>query len=122
MEVVNYKDIEKEAKKRERKEKVKEFKTWCKDNPELAVIVFTGATGGAVAGIKGIIALAKALTRSANLRKQQKLRDLNVYDTSLGHYWNLKRKLSNSEWLLIEYRRKNGERLADILDDLNVLA
>ncbi len=43
------------------------------------------------------------------------------YDRSLGYYWALKRKLSNRELLEIDSRKKNGERLADILSDLNVL-
>lgn len=45
-----------------------------------------------------------------------------VYDRSLGHYWKLRRELTNDEWLAIDARMRSGERLADILKELNVLA
>lgn len=46
---------------------------------------------------------------------------LYCYDRSLGHYWKLRRELTNEEWLEIDKRKKNGERLSDILDDMRVL-
>ena len=49
------------------------------------------------------------------------MKDLYCYDRSLGHYWRLRRELSNKEWLEIDQRKKNGERLADILDEMKVL-
>ena len=53
--------------------------------------------------------------------KDEELHDLYCYDRSLGHYWRLKRELSNKEWLEIDKRKKEGERLADILADMRVL-
>jgi len=49
------------------------------------------------------------------------LKDLYCYDRSLGHYWKLRRELTNSEWVEIDQRKQNGERLADILDELKAL-
>jgi hypothetical protein len=55
------------------------------------------------------------------MKKQEDLKNLYCYDRSLGHYWKLKRELTNSEWVEIDKRKKNGEHLADILDELKVL-
>ena len=69
----------------------------------------------------GIAAGAKMLSKHAALAKEQNLKDLYCYDRSLGHYWKLRRELTNEEWLEIDKRKKNGERLSDILDDMRVL-
>ena len=61
------------------------------------------------------------VSKRINLRKQEELKDLYCYDRSLGHYWRLRRELTNAEWLEIDRRKKNGERLADILEELKVL-
>ena len=53
--------------------------------------------------------------------KEKKVKDLYCYDRSLGHYWALRRELTNAEWVLVDKRKANGERLADILDELKVL-
>ena len=59
--------------------------------------------------------------KRVNLRKEEKLKDLYCYDRSLGHYWALRRELTNKEWVEINKRKQNGERLADILSELKVL-
>ena len=61
------------------------------------------------------------LSKHAALAKEQDLKDLYCYDRSLGHYWKLRRELTNDEWLEIDKRKKEGERLSDILDDMKVL-
>lgn len=66
-------------------------------------------------------ACIKAISKHAALRKEENLKDLYCYDRSLGHYWKLRRELTNSEWVEIDKRKKNGERLADILSELKVL-
>ena len=49
------------------------------------------------------------LSKHAALTKEQNLKDLYCYDRSLGHYWKLRRELTNEEWLEIDKRKKNGE-------------
>lgn len=56
-----------------------------------------------------------------NRNKEEAVKNLYCYDRSLGHYWCLRRELSNKEWLEIDQRKKNGERLSDILAELKVL-
>lgn len=55
------------------------------------------------------------------LNKEKDLKDLYCYDRSLGHYWKLRRELTNTEWVEIDKRKNNGERLSDILSEMKVL-
>lgn len=96
------------------KDKVYDGWTWVVNN-QGELIVWASVLLPVVGGI------AKTCIKNKNLRKEEQLKEEYCYDRSLGHYWALKRKLSNKEWLEIEERRKNGDRLADILADLRVL-
>ena len=112
------KKFRREQKKREFKEKVhskiQNGKDWCYENKDLIVQLAPAAIGVLAIG-------TKAIGKHANLKKQEAVKDLYCYDRSLGHYWNLKRKLTSKEWVTINNRKKNGERLGDILDSMKVL-
>lgn len=116
--VVSFKDFEDETKKREFKAKVsaklQKGKDWIVKYKNEIVTITPIVVGG-------IATVAKVVNRRTNLRKQEQLHDLYCYDRSLGHYWRLKRELSNNEWLEIDRRKKNGERLSDVLSDMKVL-
>lgn len=118
MEVVNMDDFKRESKKREFKEKVRmkfqNGKEWIMRNKE-TVITLTPVIIG------GVTTITKVVGKRLNLRKQEDLKDLYCYDRSLGHYWRLRRELTNKEWLEIDKRKKNGERLSDILSEMKVL-
>ena len=118
MEVVAMEDFKREAKKRAFKEKIKtkiqNGKEWCIRNKEAVITLAPVAIGG-------VTTIAKVVSKRSNLRKQETLKDLYCYDRSLGHYWRLRRELSNKEWLEIDQRKKNGERLSDILSEMKVL-
>lgn len=117
-EVIRMEDIHREMKKRELKEKVRvkiqNAREWAERNKE-AIIVLTPIA------IKGITTITKAVNKHSNLRKEETLKEEYCYDRSLGHYWRLRRPLTNTEWLEIDRRKKNGERLSDILDEMRVL-
>lgn len=117
-ETVKIEDFRKESRKREFKEKVnskiQNGKEWFNRNKE-AVITLTPIIIG------GVTTVTKVVGKRVNLHKAEALKDQYCYDRSLGHYWKLKRELTNNEWLEIDKRKKNGERLADILDELKVL-
>lgn len=91
-----------------------EVKDFCKQRPDIALAVGTALVGAIGGGIK-------FATKRANLHKEKLLKNNYCYDRSLGHYWKLRRELTNDEWVQIDKRKKNGERLADILDSLKVL-
>ena len=111
-------DFEREARRRERKEKfnnkINDVKNWVYDNKELIMVFGPILIGGVIAGVK-------AVNKHVKLNKEKDLKDMYCYDRSLGHYWKLRRELTNSEWVEIDKRKNNGERLADILDELKVL-
>lgn len=100
--------------KRRASAKFQECKDWVCRNKE-AVIVFTPILIG------GITTVVKVVGKHVNLNKEEAVKNLYCYDRSLGHYWALRRELSNKEWLEIDARKKAGERLSDILDELKVL-
>ena len=121
-ETINIDDFRKESKKREFKEKVKEkasnayqkTKAFCINNREIVIpIAITLSTG--------LVKISKMAVKSKNLKKEEQLKEEYCYDRSLGHYWKLRRPLTNDEWLEIDQRKRDGERLSDILAELKVL-
>lgn len=100
--------------RREAKARWEETKDWCGRNKE-ALIVLTPVVIG------GVSTVVKVVGKRVNLQKAEAVKNLYCYDRSLGHYWALRRELTNKEWLMIDQRKKNGERLSDILAELKVL-
>ena len=121
-ETINIDDFRKESKKREFKEKVKEkasnayqkTKAFCINNREIVIPV-------AITLGTGLVKISKMAVKSKNLKKEEQLKEEYCYDRSLGHYWKLRRPLTNDEWLEIDQRKRDGERLSDILAELKVL-
>lgn len=118
MEVVQMEELKRESKRRAFKDKInakiRNGKEWIVRNKE-AVVTLTPVIIG------GVTTVSKVVGKRINLRKQENLKDLYCYDRSLGHYWRLRRELTNKEWLEIDQRKKNGERLSDILEQMKVL-
>lgn len=118
MKVVEIKDFERESKKREFKEKIdtkiQNGKEWFIRNKEPILVLAPVVVGCGTT-------VFKVVGKHINLRKQETLKDLYCYDRSLGHYWRLRRELTNKEWLEIDQRKKDGERLSDILSEMKVL-
>ncbi len=118
IDVTELNEAGKKAKFREFKENLKQkannVRWWIRDNKEMIMVLGPGA-------IAGVVTIVKTIGRHVNLRKEENIKDMYCYDRSLGHYWQLRRELTNKEWLEIDTRKKNGERLADILEELKVL-
>lgn len=87
---------------------------WFLQNKDFVVSVTPFVVGG-------VTTVYRIVAKRHNLRKEETLKDLYCYDRSLGHYWRLKRELSNKEWLEVDRRKRNGERLSDILAQMKVL-
>ena len=111
-------DLEKARKKAERREKfnekVNEAKKWYDNNREWVNVV-------APAAVSAIVWGTKSVHKHVVLHRTKNLKDLYCYDRSLGHYWRLKRALTNKDWSEINRRKKAGEKLGDILESLKVL-
>ena len=99
------------------KRKVKSGIDWIVANPEAATII---ATVG-VATVGGACKLAKSGIRAHNLKKEEELKNRYIYDRSLGMYLHTKRPLRNEDYITINERRKNGEKLSNILVSMDIL-
>lgn len=111
-------DITKEMKKAERKQKwrrrLQKAGEWWDDNKQYVVVGLPVAAGLLGKGIQ-------VLGKRHNLKLEERNKDCRCYDPSLGHYWELKRKLTNDDWVKINRRKNSGEALGDILNELHVL-
>lgn len=115
VEIVDFKKEEKRRQRKERfKSKINNTMNWISNNKEVVLLVGPALLGCTTAGIK-------AVSKHVSMHKEKDLKDLYCYDRSLGHYWRLRRELTNAEWIEIDKRKNNGKRLADILDELKVL-
>lgn len=92
-----------------------EVKEWVAEHKDVIVIL-------APICVKGATMIIRVVAQYANTKKKETIKNEYCYDRSLGHYWKLRRKLTNEEWLEIDRRRKSGERLSDILTQMNVLS
>ena len=106
--------FEKKTLKQKVEIKAKEAADWIKNNKEMAV-------PAAIVGAGAIKAICKAVRKRIDYKETENLVDKRVYDRSLGHYWELRRKLTNREWVEINERKKDGDSLGDILKEMNLL-
>ena len=120
--VYDYDELVNNKKKADRRawvyEQVTKAKWFVEDHK--AQIAAVAAATPVVVGT--IMQIARMVSQQDRLKKAKDLKELYCYDRSLGHYWKLRRELTNDEWLAIDARKRSGERLADILKELNVLA
>ena len=111
-------NITKEVRRAERKAKwrarFQAAKDWVSENRQVLIVAVPAVATAVGTGVK-------VLGRRHNLHVEERNKDRRCYDARLGHYWELKRKLNNREWTTIDQRMANGERLSEILYDLNVL-
>ncbi len=116
--VYHINNYRKSKKTSERKEKLRRMAhtvgDWLYNNKELVSLLAPVIFGA-------VTTTVKVVGRHKNLQKEEQIKNRYCYDRSLGHYWALKRELSNREWVEIDKRKQNGERLADILSEMKVL-
>ena len=115
------KGLEREQRKREKKEKIKNAYNksvlWIRSNAD--ILAMTIPAGIAVVG--GVSKVASKAISNHKLNKEIEFKDTTIYDHSLGRYVRLKHKLTSKESLEIEKRRSNGEKLHTILNDMKLL-
>ena len=111
-------DLGKELRKEEHRKKIeaakKKVTDWW-DKNKVYVAVATPIAG------KIAVETIKVIKQHHASKIELRNKDLRLYDTSLGHYWELRRKLNNSDWVTINRRREMGESLGNILDEMRVL-
>lgn len=91
--------------------------TWCADNKELVI----AAIPVGLVLIKGVNNTIHSIDRKMDLRREQKLADMYIYDHSLGMKLKLQRPLKQSEKIEIDRRRHNGESKIQILANMGLL-
>lgn len=99
------------------KNRMNDVTNWARNNPELVGVALTAGT--AVVG--GAVKICKSLVRTHNLHKEQYNKERYIYDRSLGMYLHTKRPLRTQDFAMINARRKNGEKLSDILVSMRIL-
>lgn len=92
---------------------------WTKENWEIVTVIGIPVVAGSV---KGISAIFRNAAKRKTLRQEQDLKELYIYDRSLGMYHKLRKKINNSQALEIKRRKASGEKLAVILSSMKVLA
>lgn len=98
--------------------KVREAFEWTKENKEIVIGVLVPTT---IAVVKTVTGITKSIDRKIDLKKEQDLKDLYIYDRSLGCYHELNHRLSSNEALEIDRRRSDGESMVHILDSMRLL-
>lgn len=111
------KQFRKEKRKKEFKRKVNETLYWIKENKEVLILVIPAA----VTVTKWSLRVVNSVSRNVALVQEKKIKDLKIYDRSMGKYLDLKRPLTQNDMKIILDRRDNGERLSNILMDMNLL-
>lgn len=118
---INVKSWERKNKIRKFKEKVKEkfYRTiyWINDNKEFLIVIIPAA----LTVFKGTTKVFRSVSRHIELSKEKKMKENFIYDRSLGRYVELRRPLKNSDMKTILERKDNGEKLSNILMDMNLI-
>lgn len=108
--------------KRKTSEKSKNAMRWINQNKEMIVVLApVAASSAALLGKWVIKPIWKGTVVRANLRRQERIKTGFVYDPSLGVYYELSKKLSNHQKIELDQRRQAGERIGNILREMNVL-
>lgn len=98
-------------------EKGQQVVQYVEEHKEVIII----ATPIILGGIGIAKKLAGGVTKMGALHAERDLKDFRVYDRRLGAYLRLRKPLNNGDWKKITPRMKNGERLVDILQSMDML-
>ena len=71
--------------------------------------------------IRGVGNTIRSVDRKIDLKREQDLQDLYIYDHSLGMYHKLRRPMKPSEKIEIDRRRQMGESKIQILSSMGLL-
>lgn len=118
MKTVNLNRFKVEQKMRDFKEGTKRqiYKAgyWIQDNRDWLVIVVPAAT-------TAVSIISKSYSRNKAIKAEQRLKENFLYDRSIGNYIEIKRKLKPREHIEIDARRRAGESLVSILNDMKLI-
>lgn len=110
-------EVKKPSWKERLSDKLHDASQWIRDNQELTAILASLT----ITGLSCVAKITNDISKTVRTANDRKVTERRVYDPREGHYWVLKRELSNREWLEIQTRENYGERLGDILANMRVL-
>lgn len=90
---------------------------WAMENKELAI----AACPVIVSVVRGGTIIVSDMMRRGNIKKAETLKTRFIYDRSAGHYWKLKKPLTQRQWMEISRRKDSGESMANILSSMRIL-
>lgn len=105
------------------------FKAWCRDRVNDATNFYDEhkefINVVAVPVTLALIGLGKSGIRSAQANHRRKMeqrdKDMRFYDPSLKCWWQLNRRMTSTDKVMIAKRRAKGEKVASILKDMNLV-
>lgn len=103
--------------KEKAKRKAEAVVQWCSENKELAIAMIPVG----LMALRGAGKLVNSVDRKIDMKKEQELQELYIYDHSLGMYHKLRRPLKSSEKIEIDRRRAAGESKIQILSSMGLL-
>ena len=115
--------------KEEFKEKVKikkwEFDNWLTNKTYQAKVFWEENRDYIVVLAPIVLAsgerVIRSVSRNKRLAEERDLKDRYIYDRSFGCYYELKRKPTQSEYLEIDRRKRNGESMGSILNSMRLI-
>ena len=87
--------------------------SWVKENRE-DLVVIVPLVMGAVGGVKKI-------ANKNNMQTERERIDTTYYDPQTGLHWRTRRPLTNRERAELASRKRSGEYVEDILEDMRLL-
>lgn len=96
------------------KQKAGDMIIWCGEHKEAvatALPIIIGVTSSVV----------KTITKKKSRDEIRELKDEYIYDRRAGHYIQVRRQPTNSEWIEIDRRYQAGENYSQILMDMRLL-
>lgn len=90
------------------------FLDWVIDNPETAAAIIVPTT---VAAFKS----GQSLIVSHRNKTERRRIDYTYYDPSTGFHWDLRRKPTNNDRMVIQSRKAQGQDTYKILNDLHLI-
>lgn len=94
--------------------KKEELNVWFGENKEVVMVCAPVIIGGG-------LELIKVLVKRSNINREEQLKTNFIYDRHSGHYYELKRQPKSRQWIEIDRRKDEGERVGDILKDMRLL-
>ena len=89
-------------------------KVWCSENKEIVV-----ALGPSMIGLT--VELIKMSVKKGYLNEEKRLKNNYIYDRDHGHFYELRRKPTNKEWIAIDQAKDLQAPLSVVLSELGLL-